>query len=106
MKTMIYSIYDTASASYDKPIFSRADGEIMREFQNICTDKDHPCGQHPEDYSLIRLGNFNDQTGIVVNEDNECLATGLEMVALQRNKEKGNHFTPDMAGHTGSQRKE
>ncbi len=92
MKTNIYSIYDTASATYQKPIFSRADGEIMREFQNICVDKEHPCGQHPEDYSLIRIGNFNDQTGLVINEDNECLATGLEMVALSRSqKAKGNN---------------
>ncbi len=105
MKTQIYSIYDTASATYQRPMFARTDGEIMREFQNICMDKEHPCGQHPEDYNLMRLGNFNDQTGLVINEENECLATGLEMVALQRNKEKGNHFTPDMAGHTGSQRK-
>lgn len=67
-------------------MFARADGEIMREFQNICTDKEHPCGQHPEDYSLIRLGNFNDQNGLVGNEDNECLATGLEMIALVQSK--------------------
>ncbi len=106
MKTQIYSIYDTAAATYQKPTFARTDGEIMREFQNICTDKEHPCGQHPEDYNLMRLGNFNDQNGLVINEENECLATGLEMVALLRNKEKGNHFTPDMAAHTGPQRKE
>ncbi len=87
MKTNIYSIYDTASATYQKPIFARADGEIMREFQNICSEKEHPCGQHPEDYSLIRLGNFNDQNGLVINEENECLATGLEMIALSRKQE-------------------
>ncbi len=86
MKTQIYAIFDTASATYQRPMFSRADGEIMREFQNICTDKEHPCGQHPEDYSLFRLGNFNDQTGKVTNENNECLSTGLEMLALSRNK--------------------
>ncbi len=86
MKTQIYSIYDTASATYQKPTFARTDGEIMREFQNICMDKQHPCGQHPEDYSLIRLGNYDDQNGKVINEVNECLATGLEMVALHRSK--------------------
>ncbi len=84
MKTQIYSIYDTASATYQKPTFARTDGEIMREFQNICVDKKHPCGEHPEDYSLMRLGNFDDQTGLVNDELNECLATGLEMVALSR----------------------
>ncbi len=84
MKTTLYAIFDTASGTYQKPIFARADGEIMREFQNICTDADHPCGAHPEDYSLFRLGNFNDQNGAVSNEQNVCLATGLEVVANSR----------------------
>ncbi len=87
MKTNIYAIFDTASGCYLKTIFARADGEIMREFQNMCSDKEHPCGQHPEDYSLFRLGNFEDQTGKLSDEDNECLATGLEMVALMRSKQ-------------------
>ncbi len=88
MKTNLYSVYDTAAGLYNNPVFARSDGEIMREFQNHCGNEDHPFGQHPEDYSLIRLGNFNDQNGLVINEDNECLATGLEMVAMLRNNKK------------------
>jgi len=86
MKTNMYSIFDTASGTYQKPIFSRADGEIMREFQNICVDEKHPCGQHPEDYALIRVGTFDDLDGKLNNEENSTLATGLEMVALSRSK--------------------
>jgi len=84
MKLNMYSIFDTASGSYQRPIFARADGEIMREFQNICVDEKHPCGEHPEDYSLIRVGTFDDQDGKINNEENSTLATGLEMVALSR----------------------
>ncbi len=88
MKLNMYSIFDTASGTYNRPLFARADGEIMREFQNLCTDKEHPCGQHPEDYSLFRLAIFNDLTGMVTNEDNECLSTGLEMLALNKGNSK------------------
>jgi len=88
MKHNIYSIFDTASGIYQRPIFSRADGEIMREFQNICVDREHPCGMHPEDYSLIRVGTFDDQNGFLTDDSNETLATGLEMVALVRNNAK------------------
>ena len=66
MKTNLYAVYDTASGCYLKTVFARADGEVMREFQNFCTDAKHPFGEHPEDYSLFRLG------------------TGLEVVALSR----------------------
>ncbi len=89
MKTNIYSIYDTASGIYQKIIQARADGEVMREFQNMCDDESHPVGQHPEDYSIFRLGQFNDQDGFITNDDNECLSTGLEMVALSRSKTNG-----------------
>lgn len=85
MKTQLYSIYDTASGTHQKPIFARADGEITREFKSLCTNAEHPVGQHPEDYALIRLGSFDDLTGKLINEENETLATGLEMVALSRN---------------------
>lgn len=95
MKTNIYSIFDTAAGVYQKPTFARSDGEIMREFQNICVDKEHPCGEHPEDYSLFRLGTFNDQNGLVVNEDNECLCTGLEMLALKRSQADENRREKD-----------
>lgn len=85
MKTNAYAIFDTASGCYQKLIFARADGEITREFQALCANAEHPVGQHPEDYSLFRLGSFCDQDGKLLNENNTCLATGLEMVALSRN---------------------
>lgn len=90
MKTNLYSIFDTASGTYGKTIFAEADGIVMREFQNMCIDAEHPIGQHPEDYSLHRLGNFNNTTGLLTNEENECLANGIEMVALSRNVNRDN----------------
>jgi len=96
MKTNIYSIFDTASGTYQKPIHSRADGEIMREFQNIVDDPKHPVGMHPEDYSLIRLGTFDDLDGKLQNEENSTLATGLDMVALIRSKEIKPKIGPEL----------
>ena len=90
MKTQLYSIYDTASGIYDKVVFAPSDGIVTREFQDLCTSADHPYGQHPEDYSLFRLGSFDNLTGTVTDEKNECLATGLELVALSRNVNRDN----------------
>jgi hypothetical protein len=90
MKTQLYAIYDTASGTYQKPVFARADGEVTREFQSLCTDAESPYGQHPEDYSLFRLAIFDDLTGKITDEKNECLATGLELVALSRNVNRDN----------------
>jgi len=85
MKLNAYATYDTAAAVYSKPFFAQSDGQVMREFQDICVNAEHPFGQHPEDYSLHRIGSYNDQTAKLESETPECLATGLEMVALSRN---------------------
>jgi len=88
MRTQLYSIFDKAAGIYTKPLFARADGEVMREFTNLCTSADHPYSDHPEDYSLFRLGIFDDQTGKLTDEANECLANGHEVVALSRQVNK------------------
>ncbi len=85
MKLINYSIYDTASGLYSRPFFCQSDGEALRLFVDLASDADHPVGKHPEDYSLFRIGRFDDTNGKFDNEANECLRTGLEAVASTRN---------------------
>lgn len=81
MKLFIFSIYDTASASYMRPFCSLTDAQAMREFSDIVAIKDSPIGQHPEDYSLSRIGIFDDQNAKIDPQDREILLTGLEALA-------------------------
>ncbi len=90
MKLVIYSIFDTATGLYSRPYFSQADAEAMRAFADIIQDAEHPCGKHPEDYSLVRIGMFDDTRGDIHNEENETLVTGLEAVAKSRNVNRDN----------------
>ncbi len=84
MKLNIYSIYDTAAGLYSRPFFCQSDAEALRMFSDLSVDAEHPVGKHPEDYSIFRLGIFDDNKGTLQNEDNECLATALEQVAGSR----------------------
>ncbi len=56
----------------------------MRSFEDITGDADHPIGKHPEDYSLFRIGGFDDTNGKFLDENNECLCTALETIARSR----------------------
>ncbi len=85
MKLNAYTIYDVASGVYMRPFFSQADGQAIRSFKDIATDADHEIGKHPEDYTLYRIGNFNDTTGKMGGDELEKLATGLEMMTQDRN---------------------
>lgn len=87
MLMSIYSVYDLASGHYMRPFFCQADGEAIRVFGDLANDKEHPMGMHPEDYSLCRVGAWNDQTGDIDERDLEVLCQGLEMVSLKRNSD-------------------
>lgn len=93
----VYSIFDTASGLYSRPFFTSSDGEAVRSFGDIAQDGSHPIGVHPEDYTLFRIGNFDDINGLINKEPNESLVTALEMVAAARNvaKEQVEMIVPD-----------
>lgn len=89
MKLNVYSIYDVATGAYMRPFFMQSDGQAIRAFKDIATDKDHEIGSHPEDYTLVRIGVFDDNKGQIHPEDVESLATALEMVGQSRNIKPG-----------------
>ncbi len=84
MKLNCYSIFDTASGLYSRPFYGQSDGEAIRSFMDISTDAEHPIGKHPDDYTLLRIGIFDDTDGKLTDELNSSLLTGLEAVARSR----------------------
>lgn len=84
MRMNVYSFFDTATGAYMRPFFAQADAQAVREFSNLVMDADHPFSMHPKDYSICRIGVFDDQSGELVPEPVQYLATGLEMVAAAR----------------------
>lgn len=85
MKAHIYSIFDSCAGVYQKPFVGQSDGEVIRSFGDIAKDESHPIGQHPEHYSLWRIGSFNDADGqVIADEHRECIITAL--VALAQNQ--------------------
>ncbi len=96
MKLNAYSIFDSASGLYMRPFFNGSDGEAKRAFGDIAMDAEHPIGMHPEDYSLHRIGIFDDNTAKIIPELNECLITALESVSLTRKSLNGQQPLPKM----------
>lgn len=87
MKIVAYAIYDTAGKAYMRPFFMMADGQARRVFQDMANDESHDIGKHPEDYSLFRIGQFDDNSGELLPEDRECLCTALEVKKRVNGKE-------------------
>ncbi len=68
MKLKIYSIKDT-KIGFMSPFYSHNDGVATRDFTNACNEQTkNACNTNPEDKELWRLGEFDDQTGVVTSD--------------------------------------
>ncbi len=81
MRMFLYAVFDSASGVYDRPWIGQSDAAALRSFGDIACDAEHPIGKHPEHYSLFRLGEYDDNTGIIVPELCVCIGKAHECVA-------------------------
>lgn len=56
----LYSVYDSKLKAYGRPFCSPNDDVAERSFQHIVNSPDHAIHQSPADYTLFRVGSFND----------------------------------------------
>lgn len=59
----VYSIYDNAAQAYLLPFFQDSDGLAVRLFSDCCRDKTHRFNQHAADFTLFRIGDYDQISG-------------------------------------------
>lgn len=59
----VFSVRDVKAHTFSPPFYVRSDGEARRAFAGIANDARTGVGQYPEDYELVRLGEWDDETG-------------------------------------------
>lgn len=67
MKYPVYSVYDSKVNAYDKPFALRSRGEAIRGWADAANDPQTTICKHPEDFSLMELGHFDDTKGTFEN---------------------------------------
>ena len=83
MKVGVYAVYDVCSAVYDGPVPATTDAVAVRNFSNMCRNPESAIGTSPEDYTLFRVGTWNDANGEITPEAPQKLVNGLECVAKE-----------------------
>lgn len=81
MKWMVYAVFDVASGVYDRPFVAHGDPAAHRSFGDVAVSADHPIGKHPQDFTLFRIGTYDDNSGHIDPEPPAKVVTGLECVA-------------------------
>jgi len=74
----IYSVYDKKMMQYMPVWVARTDGAAIRVFSDEVKRSDSQMHAHPEDFSLWRVGEFDDICG-VVEADREQLLDGTNV---------------------------
>jgi hypothetical protein len=69
MKKVYYAVYDRKAEIYSTPFLEVTDGTAIRALQEAVRQGEHQFAKHPSDYSLHRLGTFEDTTAEIVVEE-------------------------------------
>jgi len=70
MQKVYYAVYDRKAEMYSQPFLEIKDGTAIRAVQDIViNNKDHAFAKHPSDFSLHRLGSFDETTGIITGQE-------------------------------------
>jgi len=82
MNQKLYFIYDSKSETFTAPTVNPARGQALRSFSDAVNSKDQPSvlSQHPADFTLYEIGDFNPYTGdIVLYDARKAVANGLDV---------------------------
>lgn len=66
MKTGIYTIYDRKSKIYQFPYQFHNDEVAFRACQDLINKGDHAIADHPADYIMFKLGEYDDNEGVFI----------------------------------------
>lgn len=65
MVKQVYSIEDVKLNVFLPPMVLINDMAARRLFSDVANDSQTDVGRHPEDFRLVRLGDFNDNSGLL-----------------------------------------
>lgn len=63
MKLTIYSIHDRKAEIYNRPFYESNEVIAVRNVEMCFSDENNPMFAYPEDFELVRLGTYDDETG-------------------------------------------
>jgi len=70
MTKVYYAVFDRKAEMYSQPFLEIKDGTAIRAVQDIViNNKDHAFAKHPSDFSLHKLGEFDETTGVITGKN-------------------------------------
>lgn len=92
MTLFAFSVYDKCVGAFLPPFYVRSEGEAVRSFYEACNDPKVPFGKNAGDYSLFRLGSWNDSNGLFSCGEPTRVISALE---VQSGSQEGVSVSPN-----------
>ena len=73
----MFSVYDAKAKAYLPPFILPEIGQATRTFGDCVNNKEHQFGAHPSDYSMFKIGTYDDAKG-KVDPCHELIGNGVE----------------------------
>jgi len=86
MSVTIITVLDIQAETFLVPQFTHNKATAKRLFAQAVNEPGHDFNRHPESYSLYKIGEYNEETGLITPCDPEHLALA-ETVKAQSNEE-------------------
>lgn len=79
----VFSVYDEKAQAFLPPFILPKVAQAKRIFSDCINSDDHQFGNHPDDYTLFRLGTFNDEDGqFLLERAKQSLGNGVEFIEI------------------------
>lgn len=82
MITKLYCVYDSKSTSYGHPFHAPNDAVALRIFGEAVCDPATQLNKYPEDFVLYCIGDYNDETAEIKNNQLRSVTTALAMKVM------------------------
>lgn len=80
MKTIVCAVRDRAVDAFGQPFFVVAVGQAVRSFKDEVNNAGSAIGNHPDDYDLYHIGDYDDASGSIVGISPVMLAVGKSLI--------------------------
>lgn len=65
----LFCVYDSKALHYGQPHLQQNEHVAIRAFAQAANEPGNPISQNPEDFSLIEIGYFDDEKGVLTAID-------------------------------------
>jgi len=75
----VLAVRDRAVDSFGQPMFAQAVGQAVRSFADEVNRDTSPLANHPEDYDLYLIGDYDEAAGRLIPSDPRQVAIGKDL---------------------------